>query len=265
MAIPTILATDPLSTIAENLRPLGQGAVHFTRDHSPGIGLVVLDNPTRHNSFSGKMMAEFRDIVLHLEKDPDDLHTYSDLAFAKEYAGSQEAREAVNRLMHDTLSLFSRLPLITMASVSGPALGGGTEFLTAFDFVCMNASTFIRFVQTRRGFTSPWGGARRLISRIGRKNTLLLLAGAPIITAPIGQKIGLVDRVVETTDAEAYDACLSAAVEFMQPFVVGDNKHDRAPLSAVRGMKQLVVRADLDADLDYEMKIFAKAVGSPNL
>ena len=63
----------------------------------------------------------------------------------------------VNHLMHDTLSRFACLPYITVASMAGPALGGGTEFITAFDYVCISSTTFLRFVQTRMGVTSPWG------------------------------------------------------------------------------------------------------------
>lgn len=70
--------------------------------------------------------------------------------------------------MYDTLTRMSRLPLITVASLAGAALGGGTELLTTFDYVCMDSITFIRFVQTRMGVTSPWGGAHRLVDRIGR-------------------------------------------------------------------------------------------------
>jgi ethylmalonyl-CoA/methylmalonyl-CoA decarboxylase len=63
-----LVPTDPISVIGEKLRSLGQGTVIYKADFSPGVGLIELQQPERHNSFSGKMMAEFRDIVLTLEQ-----------------------------------------------------------------------------------------------------------------------------------------------------------------------------------------------------
>ncbi|KAF7722074.1 enoyl CoA hydratase domain-containing protein 1 [Apophysomyces ossiformis] len=276
MSIPTFTGTESPSTIALKLHTLGQGSVRFIPQHVPGIALIILDNARRHNAFSGKMMVEFRDIILQLEREPpDDLvglivtgcrgKAFCSV-FVRDYGSGPGVSEAISRLMHDTLTRLARLSLITVASMAGPALGAGTELLTAFDFVCMNASTHLRFIQTRRGITSPWGGLRRLVNRVGRKNALLIMGSAPRMSATDGQRFGLVDCVVPCKDDEgAYDACLSAATDFLQPFVLGDDKQDRVSVHAVRGMKELVVRADLDADSQYEMKLFAKTVGSSKL
>lgn len=165
---------DPLDTIADKLRGLGQGTVRLSNVH-PAIALLVLDNPARHNALSGKMMAELRDIVLQLEQqgEQDDERVAVvvsgsagksfcaglDLEFAREHLHSGEAGMALNKLMNDTMARFARLPYITVASVAGPVLGGGTEFVTAFDYICMASIAHVRFVQTRMGVTSPWGKA----------------------------------------------------------------------------------------------------------
>jgi ethylmalonyl-CoA/methylmalonyl-CoA decarboxylase len=67
-----LVPSDPISVIGEKLRLLGQGTVIYKADFAPGVGLVELQHPERHNSFSGKMMAEFRDIVLTLEQQSQD-------------------------------------------------------------------------------------------------------------------------------------------------------------------------------------------------
>lgn len=56
----------------EKLRSLGQGTVIYKADFAPGVGLIELQQPKRHNSFSGKLMAELRDIVLALEQQSND-------------------------------------------------------------------------------------------------------------------------------------------------------------------------------------------------
>lgn len=293
----SLLPTDPLSITSKKLRSLGQGEVFYNASFAPGVALIELRHPERHNSFSGKMMAQFRDIILKLEQLPFDsdlvavimtgcagksfcsgigmtieifatcliLSHCLDLAFAQEHMQG-DAKETVNRFMHDTLTRFSRLNVITVASMAGAALGGGTELLTAFDYICMDSGTFIRFVQTRMGVSSPWGGARRLVPRIGRKQALRILGSAPVITAVFGHQVGLVDTIVDSGSKEAaYDACLQACLSFVEPFVVDQKSNDRVSPAAVRGMKQLMVRSEDPSDVDYEMFLFNSVVGSSRL
>jgi ethylmalonyl-CoA/methylmalonyl-CoA decarboxylase len=294
----SLLPTDPLSITSEKLRSLGQGEVIYNASFAPGVALIELRHGERHNSFSGKMMAQFRDIILRLEQLSSDsdlvavimtgcagksfcsgigmtigfvfassliLSLRLDLAFAQEHMQG-DAKEAVNRFMHDTLTRFSRLSLITVASMAGAALGGGTELLTAFDYICMDSGTFIRFVQTRMGVSSPWGGARRLVPRIGRKHALRILGSAPVITAAYGLEVGLVDTIVDSGSKEAaYGACLQACLTLVEPFIVDQKSNDRVSPAAVRGMKQLVVRSEDPSDIDYEMFLFNSVVGSSRL
>lgn len=189
----------------------------------------------------------------------------------------------VNQVMHDALSRFARLPFITVASMAGHALGGGTELLTAFDYVCMASTAIIRFVQTRMGVSSPWGkfiilmrsyntdthlqgGARRLVNSVGRKTALRILASAPKITAEQGKAFGLVDVIVDNKQ-DIYEECLKASLLFLRPFVFDDRagQDDRVSPGAIRGMKQLVVRADLDRDYEFEAAILAKLAGSSKI
>ncbi|KAI8097742.1 ClpP/crotonase-like domain-containing protein [Halteromyces radiatus] len=280
----TILSPkDPLSITCDKLRYLGNGQVTFNRYFTTGVGLIEINQPERHNSLSGKMMVEFRDIILDLEQrqQDDDLVALIvtgsrgksfcagiDLVFVREYMhGSMDNTETVNRLMHDTLTRLSRLPLITVASISGAAFGGGTELITAFDYICMDSSTILRFVQTRMGVSSPWGGARRLVARIGRKYALKVLAGAPTIDAAYGLEIGLVDKVVNAKKKdEAYNTCLDGCLELIEPFIYDQKTKERVSPAAVRGMKMLVSRSDdVHNDIDYEMLLFNSVVGSSKL
>lgn len=162
----------------------------------------------------------------------------------------------MNRLMHDAVTRFSRLPLITLAVVTGGAIGGGSELVTGFDFVCMSEeSGFIHFVQTRMGVSSPWGGMSRLVELVGRKKALRWMAGGAKITA----KEGLREGIVDFTAPKDVD-CLDAAVAYLQPFLV-DTKTERSVSSnAVRGMKMLSIKKN--SDWEYDSKIFGSVVFS---
>lgn len=164
---------------------------------------------------------------------------------------------AMNELMQHTIERLYRLPLITMAVVTGGAIGGGSELVTAFDFVCMSQTAFIHFVQTRMGVSSPWSGARRLVALVGRKKALLWMAGGYRLTAQECIQGGLADLIVEK-DGE----CLNASLLYLKPFLIDDRTGQRVSPNAVRGMKQLILRQMKDDDGDYEKKIFASTVFS---
>ena len=114
--------------------------------------------------------------------------------------------------------------------------------------------------------TCHQGGARRLVNSIGRKNALRILASAPKITAEQGKVLGLVDVVIDSKE-NIYEECLKASLSFLRPFVFDDRagQGDRVSTGAIRGMKQLVVRADLDRDYEFEAAILAKLAGSSKI
>jgi hypothetical protein len=64
---------DSLPEIRDKLRGLGQGSIDFVPDYQPGIGLITLNNPTRHNAMSGVMMSQLADLTDKLENEPADL------------------------------------------------------------------------------------------------------------------------------------------------------------------------------------------------
>jgi enoyl-CoA hydratase/carnithine racemase len=61
------------------------------------------------------------------------------------------------------LSLCRRAPLITVAALGGPAMGGGAELATSTDFRVMSTKAKIQFVQSRMGVSCGWGGTSRLV------------------------------------------------------------------------------------------------------
>lgn len=52
----------------ELLANKGQGTIKLDLKYQPGIALLTIDNPKRHNALSGKMMVEFFNAVTALER-----------------------------------------------------------------------------------------------------------------------------------------------------------------------------------------------------
>lgn len=181
------------------------------------------------------------------------------MKFAREHVKTLQESLALNKLMYDSIQRLTQLPLITMAIVTGGAIGGGSELITGLDFVCMSKeSGFIHFVQTRMGVSSPWGGMNRLIQIVGRKKALLWMAGGYKLNAEQGLKHGLVDLVVEK-DVD----CLNQTVAFLNQFMVDQVTGQNVSPDAVRGMKKLAIKGD--SNWDYQSKVFASTGGFSNL
>ncbi|CEP08935.1 hypothetical protein [Parasitella parasitica] len=252
----------------ELLANKGQGKIKLDLKYQPGIAALTIHNPKRHNALSGKMMVELHHAVSELEHsiiannlvalvvmggEQSSFCAGLDLGFAREHVHSEDMSLAMNELMHNTLERISRLPVITMAVVTGGAIGGGSELITAFDFVCMSKTAFIHFVQTRMGVSSPWGGMRRLVNLVGRKKALLWMAGGCRLTAQECIEGGLADLIVGK-DGE----CLNASLLFLKRFLMVEKTNQRVSSNAVRGMKKLALRQMKDGDdWEYEKKIFA--------
>ncbi|KAI8059045.1 ClpP/crotonase-like domain-containing protein [Gilbertella persicaria] len=158
--------------------------------------------------------------------------------------------------MHESIDRLARLPLVTVAVVTGGAIGGGSELLVGFDFVCMSKQTgFVHFVQTRMGVSSPWGGMRRLLQIVGRKKALQWMAGGYRLEANACFEAGLVDILAETDQTS-----LAQTLLFLKPFLINSNR--KVSYEAVRGMKKLVTRQDKTNDWHYENDVFSSTVFS---
>eukprot|EP00953_Heterococcus_sp_UTEX-ZZ885_P007817 4701-Heterococcus_DN1.PRE.1 len=77
----------------------------------------------------------------------------------------QDGRQMCN-LMTDTLNRLRALPMVSVAVVTGAAVGGGAELTTACDYRVLSSDAKIQFVQVKMGVSVGWGGGARLCKLI---------------------------------------------------------------------------------------------------
>lgn len=70
---PFFLFSLTMNSIIKNLSNKGQGKITLDLEYQPGIALVTIDNPERHNALSAKMMVEFHHVVNQLERNDKDI------------------------------------------------------------------------------------------------------------------------------------------------------------------------------------------------
>lgn len=134
-----------LTSLCDQFRSLQGGSVDLKKDDFTGIATLIMNNPSRKNAFSGKMMVEFYECILELEKwdsgkcvvlagAGDTFCSGGDLeTVQKQISKGKEMSE----LMQTATSRLFNLPLVSVAAIEGHALGGGAELATACDFRIM--------------------------------------------------------------------------------------------------------------------------------
>lgn len=201
--------------------PPGEGDVRLVRVGA--LAELVLDHPRRRNAMSIGMMLALHRCVRGLEADPPAaVLVYGaggrafcaggDLRAVRAHLLDPEAAAAMVALMGDALDRLSALPALVFAAVDGPALGGGAEILTACHHVTAAQGADIGFVQARLGVSPGWGGAGRLVARVGARRAALLLGQAERLDARSAWEAGLVDAVVVDGPALPVARARAAAV-----------------------------------------------------
>lgn len=216
--------------------PRGRGAVRVTVDGA--LATVTIDNPEARNAISPGMMVDLVAIVARLEAEPVAavlVHGAGDQAFCaggdlhavSRHLMDPDAAATMCAVMGDALDRFSQIHAVVVAAVEGAAIGGGAELMSACDVVFAGATAQVGFVHASLGVSPGWGGAGRLVRRVGPRHALTVLAGGGRMTAQMAAEHGLVDHVVP--QGTALDAARAWCVE-----VCGH------PVAAVRGAVRTV-------------------------
>jgi enoyl-CoA hydratase/carnithine racemase len=121
----------------------------------------------------------------------------------------------MSRFMTDALTRLRQSRFITVALLTGPAVGGGAELCTVADYRIMLQQTseeqsecgekneveidhnHVCFIHASLGASPGWGGAYRLQSIVGRSNALRLLGTSMKVKPEQALMMGLVDQVVK--------------------------------------------------------------------
>jgi enoyl-CoA hydratase len=218
---------------------------------SDGVAVVRLDNP-KVNALSSEVLSQLEGAAKALTENPPGavVVTGGDRVFAagadiSEFGGPAEA-ERIGGLFLRSLRAVADIPRVTIAAVSGYALGGGCELALACDFRI--ASTRAKFGQPEilLGIIPGGGGTQRLPRLVGVTRAKNMILSGRQVDANEALQIGLVDEVTEP------DALFDRAVEKAVSFAVGPVvAHALAKRAIDRGLD-----GSLAAGLDLEQQLF---------
>jgi len=217
------------------------------RVEAKGEALVLtIDRPKTRNAIDRDLATRLGEVVRAAETNPkvraivltatgeQTFVSGGDLHEINRAVEEQRGPGPVLDLYHDMLALeTTELPVI--AAVQGDVYGGGCELLLLCDMVLVESHASLAFRHAKMGLSPAWGGITRLFERVGPMVASRLLFAAEKIGAEEARRLGLVNEVVPTGQAESLALALSGRIADHARSVVGAQK--RALLEVRRAMR----------------------------
>ena len=232
---------------------MADGDVIQLERRDDGVAVITLNNP-KVNSLSTYVLSRLRATVSELESDLPGavVITGGDRIFAagadiSEFHGPDEAYE-IGLAFRDAFDAVAALPRVTIAAITGYALGGGCELALACDVRIAAENVKLGQPEVLLGIIPGGGGTQRLARLVGPGRAKDLILSGRQVKAEEALRIGLVDEVVPA------DQLLGRALERAAEFAGGAVA---AQGLAKRAIDEGLGRS-LDDGLELEQQIFVE-------
>lgn len=173
------------------------------------VAWVEFDLPNeRANKLSGSVLLRLEEVIKELSKSSYKAAILvsrkkgiyiagADIEEIKKIKSSEEAQAAC-QLGQEIFNELEKLPLTTIAAVSGACMGGGCEMILACDYrICSDdSSTRIGLPEVKLGVIPGFGGTQRLPRLVGLQAGLDIILAGKAVDGKKALKIGLVSQNV---------------------------------------------------------------------
>ncbi|MCP4265030.1 MAG: enoyl-CoA hydratase/isomerase family protein [Candidatus Brocadiaceae bacterium] len=168
------------------------------------IGCVVLDRPEKANAYNQKMLMELKELI-EIIREKNDFKAVVFMSSSKRYfCAGADLNEIYQRDVEEVLNLRSRklfdkigkMPVVTIAAISGDAVGGGLELALACDIRLCTHNARFWLSEIDHGLIPAAGGIERLPGTVGMSwaNDMILVGRK--LNSKEALQAGLVSRVL---------------------------------------------------------------------
>jgi enoyl-CoA hydratase len=232
------------------------------RDRVGAVRLCTVNRPEARNAVSRELATALREVALEASTDEatsalvlgstgEVFLSGGDLKELSALPVSPDGAEQVLSL-GDALAAIEECAVPVIAAVDGDVYGGGCELVLLCDLCVVGKSASMRFVHAKMGLAPAWGGATRLVERVGAAAAAEILLRAKPLSGEQAVAMGLANHAV--ADGTAVAAALALA-EDMARLGRGALIHVKRSLLEVR-------RARRGRSLEAEKEAFRAAWGS---
>ena len=237
--------------------------IDFERQDS--VALVRLNRPEKLNSLTGEMIVSLSDLFRSYASDSSlravILTGAGEKAFCvgtdiSELAEGDKVEAAkISRRGQAICNLIEQCPVPVIAALNGLAVGGGCELALACHIRLATANVRLSLPETKLGIMPGYGGTQRLAREIGSSRALEIMLGGREVSASDAERLGLINRVVETESLLTEAQSLAQNIARLAPLAI------RACLESVRVGLQL----PLEEGLAVETRLFAELFASADM
>jgi enoyl-CoA hydratase/carnithine racemase len=194
------------------------------------VGLITLNRPRVHNAINGEMAGLLERLVKMVEADGS-IRVVVLAAAGKSFCAGADLSEVAAGRANELRTaeggfagfVFAPRTKPWIAAVQGAAHGGGTEIALACDMVVAGKEATFGLTEAKRGLIAGGGGCYRLARTLPPAIAIELVTTGVPITAPRAYELGLVNRVVDTTDVTATAMLLASAIAANSPLSVRES------------------------------------------
>jgi enoyl-CoA hydratase/carnithine racemase len=243
--------------------------VHLER-RDDGVAVITLDHP-KVNALSVELLTELESAAVDLTNGPPravivtggpklfaagaDITQFAESADPDDFRVAQPTRvREVGGAFRRALDAVAAIPAVTIASISGFALGGGCELALACDLRIAADRAVLGQPEILLGIIPGGGGTQRLARLVGPARAKDLILSGRQVNAEEALRIGLVDRVVPA------DELVTATDEWAATFANG-------PRHAIVLAKRAIddgLETTLAAGLGIEQDLFVDSFATPD-
>jgi enoyl-CoA hydratase/carnithine racemase len=156
-------------------------------------------------------------------------------------------------MIADTIGTLRELPQVTVALVTGAAIGGGWNLALACDIVLASESAYFSQAFIRWGLCVDAGGSWLLPRLAGPQRAAELLFTGRTINAGEAFSYGLVTSVLPNDKFEA------SATEWLAALAGNSGIALRSDKTLLRNAESLSIRSALGAEAEHQARIFRSA------
>ncbi len=138
-----------------------------------------------------------------------------------EFQGMDKAAGmAMAKRGHAVFNKIEQCPKPVIAAVNGFALGGGCELAMACHLRIASENARFGQPEVNLGIIPGYGGTQRLTQLVGKGKALELLMTADMIDASCAEKLGLINKVVQTVELIEVSKVIIKKITSKAPFAI---------------------------------------------
>ncbi|MDQ3962596.1 MAG: enoyl-CoA hydratase-related protein [Actinomycetota bacterium] len=234
-----------------------------TSERQDRVATITLNRPEVLNALSGSMADELTGSFEEVARDPDSWVVILRAAGEKAFCVGADLKERGRFSLDDfhtnrkqVKGMFAALraiPQPTIASIFGPALGGGFELALSCDLIIAARDAKVGLPEVRVGLLPAGGGTQLLTRKLGTTRAKDLIFRGRIVDAEHAWELGLVAELCERAELDAHTSKIAS-----------DIARSSSPV-AVRAAKRAIDGAlgvPIDEGIEIEHAAWAEVIAS---